>query len=63
MGSAAAVLLARHEDVELLVLDVDAGRAARVAERAGADGRGFDAHAGELPSVLKDVSEPANPKG
>ena len=56
MGSAAAVLLARHEDVELLVLDVDAGRAARVAERAGAEGRGFDAHAGELPSVLKDVS-------
>lgn len=56
MGSAAAVLLARHEDVDLLVLDVDAGRAARVAERAGAEGRGFDAHAGELPSVLKDVS-------
>ena len=56
MGSAAAVLLARHEDVDLLVLDVDAGRAARVAERAGAESRGFDAHAGELPSVLKDVS-------
>jgi saccharopine dehydrogenase (NAD+, L-lysine-forming) len=56
MGSAAAVLLARHADVDLLVIDVDAGRAARVAERAGAEGRGFDAHAGELPSVLKDVS-------
>ena len=56
MGSAAAVLLARHGDADLLVLDVDGGRAARVAERAGAEGRGFDAHAGELPSVLKDVS-------
>ena len=56
MGSAAAVLLARHEDVDLLVLDVDAGRAARVAERAGARGRGFDAHAGELASVLEGVS-------
>ncbi len=56
MGSAAAVLLSRHPDVELLVIDVDEGRAARVAERAGAQTRGFDAHAGELPSVLKDVS-------
>jgi lysine 6-dehydrogenase len=56
MGSAAAVLLARHQDVDLLVLDADAGRAARVAERAGAEGRGFDALAGELPSVLEDVS-------
>ncbi len=56
MGSAAAVLLARHPDVELLVIDVDEGRAARVAERVGARARGFDAHAGELPSVLKDVS-------
>ena len=56
MGSAAAVLLARHEDIELLVLDVDAGRAARVAERAGGQGRGFDAHAGELASVLEGVS-------
>jgi saccharopine dehydrogenase (NAD+, L-lysine-forming) len=56
MGSAAAVLLARHGDVDLLVIDVDSRRAARVAERAGAEGRGFDAHAGELPSVLKDVS-------
>ncbi len=56
MGSAAAVLLARHPDVELLVIDVDEGRAARVAERVGARGRGFDAHAGELSSVLKDVS-------
>ncbi len=56
MGSAAAVLLARHDDADLLVLDVDGARASRVAERVGAEGRGFDAHAGELPSVLKDVS-------
>ena len=56
MGSAAAVLLARHDDADLLVLDVDGGRAARVAERAGAEGRVFDANAGELAIVLKDVS-------
>jgi saccharopine dehydrogenase-like NADP-dependent oxidoreductase len=56
MGSAAAVLLARHGDADLLVLDVDGGRAARVAERAGAEGRGFDANAGELATVLKGVS-------
>jgi lysine 6-dehydrogenase len=56
MGSAAAVLLARHGDADLLVLDVDGGRATRVAERAGAEGRGFDANAGELATVLKDVS-------
>jgi lysine 6-dehydrogenase len=55
MGSAAAMLLARHDDVDLLVLDVDAGRAARVAERANAEGRGFDAHAGGLASVLEGV--------
>ncbi|HYX80429.1 MAG TPA: saccharopine dehydrogenase NADP-binding domain-containing protein, partial [Actinomycetota bacterium] len=36
MGSAAARLLARHPDVELLVLDADAGRAEAVAERCGA---------------------------
>lgn len=55
MGSAAATLLARHDDVDLLVLDVDAGRAARVAERAGAEGRGLDAHAGGLASALEGV--------
>src|SRR4029453_15691268 len=55
MGSAAAMLLARHDDVDLLVLDVDAGRAARVAERANAGGRGFDPHAGGLASVLEGV--------
>jgi lysine 6-dehydrogenase len=56
MGSAAAILLARHGDAELLVLDVDGGRAARVAERAGAESRAFDASAGELVTALKDVS-------
>ncbi len=56
MGSAAAVLLARQGDADLLVLDVDGGRATRVAERAGAEGRGFDANAGELATVLKGVS-------
>ena len=50
------MLLARHDDVDLLVLDVDAGRAARVAERANAEGRGFDAHAGGLASVLEGVA-------
>jgi len=55
MGSAAAVLLARHDDVDLVVLDVDEARAARVAERAGGVGRGFDARGGELPEVLKEV--------
>jgi len=50
------MLLARHDDVDLLVLDVDAGRAARVAERAGAEGRGFDAHAEGLASALKGVA-------
>jgi saccharopine dehydrogenase (NAD+, L-lysine-forming) len=56
MGSAAAMLLARHDDVDLLVLDVDAGRVARVAERAGAEGRGLDAHAGGLASALEGVA-------
>ena len=56
MGSAAATLLARHDDVDALVLDVDAGRAARVAERAGGEGRGFDAHSGGLASVLGGVA-------
>jgi saccharopine dehydrogenase (NAD+, L-lysine-forming) len=55
MGSAAAVLLARHDDVDLVVLDVDETRAKAVAERAGAVGRGFDARAGELPDALKEV--------
>jgi lysine 6-dehydrogenase len=56
MGSAAATLLARHTDVDVLVIDVDGGRAARVAERTGAQARALDAHADELVSALKDVS-------
>lgn len=55
MGSAAAVLLARHPEVDLLVLDVDEARAREVAAHAGADGRGFDATSGELRSLLGDV--------
>jgi lysine 6-dehydrogenase len=55
MGSAAAVLLARHEDVELLVLDVDEARARTVAERIGAEGRGFDAASDELEAALREV--------
>jgi saccharopine dehydrogenase (NAD+, L-lysine-forming) len=55
MGGAATVLLARHDEVDLLVLDVDAERALRVAERAGAEGRGFDPAGGELLDLLREV--------
>lgn len=55
MGSAAAVLLARHEDVELLVLDVDEARARTVAGQIGAEGRGFDAASDELEGALREV--------
>jgi lysine 6-dehydrogenase len=55
MGSAAAALLARHADVELLVLDVDESRAREVAGLAGAEGRGFDATSGELERILREV--------
>ena len=57
MGSAAARLLARHKDeVDLLVLDVDADRAASiVADLGGGQARGFDATSGELTQILKDV--------
>ena len=55
MGSAAALLLARHDEVELTVLDVDASRAEAVAAQAGARGRGFDATSGELTEILRDV--------
>jgi len=55
MGSAAAVLLARHDDVDLLVLDVDGTRAERVAARVGARGRAFDPATDELVGALKDV--------
>ena len=55
MGSAAAVLLARHSEVDLLVVDVDASRAAKVAERAGAQAQPLDPDE-SVASVLKDVS-------
>jgi len=55
MGSAAAVLLARHDDVDLLVLDVDEARARRVAGQTGAEGRGFDATTDELMGILREV--------
>ena len=55
MGGAAALLLARHDDVELLVLDVDGSRAEAVAAQVGAEGRGFDARSGELVGLLKEV--------
>jgi saccharopine dehydrogenase-like NADP-dependent oxidoreductase len=56
MGGAAATLLGRHRDeIDLLVLDVDEGRARAVAERAGGEGRGFDARSGELAEILRDV--------
>ena len=55
MGSAAAVLLARHDDVDLLVLDVDGVRARRVAEQVGAEGRGFDPTTDELEVLLRGV--------
>ena len=55
MGGAAARLLARHDDVELLVIDADAERAsATAAAVGGAEARGFDAAAGgeELAGAL-----------
>ena len=55
MGSAAAALLRRHDDVELLVLDVDGERARRVAAQVGADGQGFDPSSGELVQALGGV--------
>src|SRR5262245_34853894 len=55
MGGAAAVLLARHAEVELLVVDLDAARAARVATRAGAEARALEPGEG-VATVLKDVS-------
>jgi saccharopine dehydrogenase (NAD+, L-lysine-forming) len=55
MGGAAAVLLARHEGVELSVLDVDGTRAERVASRVGARWQAFDPATDELVDALKDV--------
>src|SRR5438128_12122462 len=56
MGSAAALLLARHPEVELTVLDVDAERARAVASQAkAAQGRGFDAGSDQLAQILSGV--------
>ncbi len=56
MGGAAARLLARHEDVDMLVLDVDAARAESVVREIGTgEARGFDARSGELTQILKEV--------
>jgi saccharopine dehydrogenase (NAD+, L-lysine-forming) len=57
MGSVAAQLLARHRDeVDLLVLDVDAERASGVVKRIGfGEARGFDATSGELEQILTEV--------
>jgi saccharopine dehydrogenase (NAD+, L-lysine-forming) len=55
MGGAAAVLLARRDDVDLLVLDVDGARARHVAARVGAHGRAFDPTSGELVQALEGV--------
>ncbi|MFL5738431.1 MAG: saccharopine dehydrogenase C-terminal domain-containing protein [Actinomycetota bacterium] len=57
MGSVAARLLARHKDeVDLLVLDVDADRASGVVGANGfGEARGFDATSGELEQILKEV--------
>jgi saccharopine dehydrogenase-like NADP-dependent oxidoreductase len=47
MGGAAARLLARHDDAELLVIDADGDQASAVATAVGrAEARGFDAAAG-----------------
>lgn len=53
MGTAAAVLLRRHDDVDLLVLDVDPSRAARLAERVGARGLAFDPASSDLVEHLR----------
>ena len=62
MGSAAALLLARHrEEAELLVLDADADRARAAVRRAGhGEARGIDAAAGDLAAALRGVDVVAN---
>lgn len=57
MGGAAARLIARHPDeVEMLVLDVDASRAEEIVRRIGwGEARGFDAKSGELVGILREV--------
>lgn len=59
MGSAAARLLGRHDDVEILVLDIDADRARTVAAEIGADHRGVDIGSGSLRDALSGVQSVA----
>src|SRR5262249_26757705 len=53
MGSTAAVLLARHDDVDLLVLDVDAAGAGKVAAQIGRGEAGQADITGGLATDLK----------
>jgi lysine 6-dehydrogenase len=55
MGSAAAQLLGRHDEVKLLILDADEARASTVAASSGGEGLGFDARSGELIDILREV--------
>ena len=57
MGSAAARLLARRDDVELLVLDNDEGRARRVAQSCGSSATAAVADIGSpaLSDAFRDV--------
>ena len=56
MGSSAATLLARHADVDLLVLDVDAARAEKVVAGIGrGEARAADIRSGTLRTVLREV--------
>ncbi len=62
MGSAAAVLLARHRaEVDLLVLDASAERAEAAVRRAGhGEARAVDAAGGDLAGALGGVAAVAN---
>jgi len=56
MGSAAAMLLARKTEVDIVVLDTDRARADGVVERAGrGEARALDASAGDLAAALVPV--------
>ena len=55
MGSTAAVLLARHDDVELLVLDVDLTRAEKVVAHIGrGEAHEIDITGGRLADDLRN---------
>ena len=63
MGASVTKLLARHDDVEILVLDVDGERASAAAAAVGstrAEARAFDAEAtGELAGALRGAGSVA----